>query len=85
MVHSRAVQAAGYLLQTFDRNSVFTNHCVAKLLHRIVWEAKMPGMLYQASLFRSFQRVLKSPLPQHKVEYSAVLTPPPPPPPECLL
>lgn len=66
MVHSRAVQAAGYLLQTFDRNSVFTNHCVAKLLHRIVWEAKMPGMLYQASLFRSFQRVLKSPLPQHK-------------------
>ncbi|KAK3920837.1 Protein timeless-like protein [Frankliniella fusca] len=66
MVHSRTVQAAGYLLQKFEENSVFTNHCVAKLLHRIAWEAKMPGMLFQASLFRSFQRILKSPLPQHK-------------------
>ncbi|XP_052126386.1 protein timeless homolog [Frankliniella occidentalis] len=66
MVHSRAVQAAGYLLQTFEKNSVFTNHCLAKLLHRIAWEAKMPGMLFQASLFRSFQRIFKSPLPQHK-------------------
>lgn len=66
LVHSKAVQAAGYLLQKFEENSVFTNHCVAKLLHRIAWDAKMPGMLFQASIFRSFQRIFKSPVSQHK-------------------
>lgn len=75
MVNARAVQAAGLLLQKFEGNSVFTNHCVAKLLHRIAWEAKMPAMLFQASLFRSFQRIFKSTLPHHKVRAQPALPP----------
>ncbi|PSN55764.1 hypothetical protein C0J52_04789 [Blattella germanica] len=36
------------------------------MLHRIAWDCKMPAMLFQASLFRTFQRILDSKLDQHK-------------------
>lgn len=41
------------------------NHYVIKLLHRIAWDIKMPAMLFQASIFRIFQRILDSKESEH--------------------
>ncbi|XP_073971907.1 circadian regulator timeout isoform X3 [Rhodnius prolixus] len=54
------------LLQTFDTNTDFTNHCVVKMLHRIAWDCKLPAMLFQASLFCIFQKILSSDNPKYK-------------------
>lgn len=55
------------LLQQFDKNTDEVNHYVNKMLHRIAWDCKMPGMMFQASMFRVFQRILESKHPGHKV------------------
>lgn len=54
------VEACGLALKDFQKNSEFTNHCIVKLLHRIAVDCKMPSMVFQASIFRTFQKVLKS-------------------------
>ncbi|KAG1667482.1 Protein timeless [Nymphon striatum] len=58
---SKVAQAYSKLLSLFDKNSVYTNHCVVKMLHRIAWDCKTPGLFYQACIFQSFQRILKHP------------------------
>ncbi|GLH06684.1 Protein timeless [Gryllus bimaculatus] len=58
----RVVQACGLLLREFEHNSVRTNHCALKLMHRIAWDCKLPAMIFQASIFRTFQRILDSEL-----------------------
>nr|CAD7410265.1 unnamed protein product [Timema poppensis] len=60
LAHSKVVQACAMLLHQFNKNTSYTNHCVVKMLHRIVWDINMPAMLFQASLFRTFQRILHS-------------------------
>ncbi|XP_062584373.1 protein timeless homolog [Saccostrea cucullata] len=50
------------LLADFQKNSVHTNHCVVKMLHRLSVELGFVGMMFQASLFRVFQKILLSPL-----------------------
>nr|CAD7595529.1 unnamed protein product [Timema genevievae] len=60
LAHSKVVQACAMLLHQFNKNTPYTNHCVIKMLHRIAWDIKMPAMLFQASLFRTFQRILHS-------------------------
>ncbi|XP_022340668.2 protein timeless homolog [Crassostrea virginica] len=50
------------LLADFEKNSVHTNHCVIKMLHRLSVELGFGGMMFQASLFRVFQKILLSPL-----------------------
>ncbi|XP_012279584.1 protein timeless homolog [Orussus abietinus] len=62
----RAVRAVTFLLQQFDSNTPETNHFIVKLLHRIAWDCKMPGMICQASIFRAFQKILKSTNAEHK-------------------
>ncbi|CAL7943922.1 unnamed protein product [Xylocopa violacea] len=54
------------LLQQFDKNTDDVNHYVVKMLHRIAWDCKMPGMMFQASMFRVFQRILESKYQGHK-------------------
>ncbi|XP_012535516.2 protein timeless homolog isoform X2 [Monomorium pharaonis] len=62
----KVVKALALLLQQFENNSVEINHYVTKMLHRIAWNCKMPGMIFQASIFRIFQRILESKDPTHK-------------------
>ncbi|KAK7495634.1 hypothetical protein BaRGS_00013081 [Batillaria attramentaria] len=49
------------LAADFEKNSTHTNHCVAKMLHRIGFDMGYTGMLFQASLFRVFQRIMLGP------------------------
>ncbi|GBP19670.1 Protein timeless homolog [Eumeta japonica] len=62
----RIVSACVFLLESYDRNSTELNHCVAKILHRIAWDCKRPSMLFQASLFLIFQKILHNPSPEYK-------------------
>ena len=63
----KIVRAMLILLQQFDKNTDEVNHYVNKMLHRIAWDCKMPGMMFQASMFRVFQRILESKHRGHKV------------------
>ena len=45
------------LLKYFDKNGAQVNHCIVKMLHRVGFDLKMYGLLFQASLFRIFQKV----------------------------
>ncbi|XP_078660707.1 protein timeless homolog isoform X2 [Branchiostoma floridae x Branchiostoma belcheri] len=49
------------LLADYRTNSTHINHCIAKMLHRVAWDCKMEGLLFQISLFRIFQRLLEDP------------------------
>ncbi|XP_076654997.1 circadian regulator timeout isoform X2 [Halictus rubicundus] len=62
----KVVKTMAILLRQFDKNTDEVNHYVNKMLHRIAWECKMPGMMFQASMFRVFQRILHSNYPGHK-------------------
>nr|XP_012151360.1 PREDICTED: protein timeless homolog [Megachile rotundata] len=62
----KVVRALLILLRQFDKNTDEVNHYVNKMLHRIAWDCKMPGMMFQASMFRVFQRILESKHPAHK-------------------
>lgn len=63
----KVVKALALLLRQFESNTIEVNHYVTKMLHRIAWTCKMPGMIFQASIFRVFQRILESKDPVHKV------------------
>ncbi|XP_048261586.1 protein timeless homolog isoform X2 [Bombus terrestris] len=62
----KIVRAMLVLLQQFDKNTNEVNHYITKMLHRIAWDCKMPGLLFQASMFRVFQRILESKYCGHK-------------------
>ncbi|EGI62623.1 Protein timeless-like protein [Acromyrmex echinatior] len=62
----KIVKALTLLMQQFENNTIELNHYVVKMLHRIAWDCKMPGMIFQASIFRIFQRILESKDPAHK-------------------
>nr|CAI5869091.1 unnamed protein product [Callosobruchus analis] len=64
--HPKIVRACGLALKKFDTNSVYTNQCIVKLLHRIAFDCKMYGMVFQLSIFRTFQRIFAmKDLPQY--------------------
>ncbi|XP_018561954.1 protein timeless homolog [Anoplophora glabripennis] len=64
--HPKIVRACGLALARFETNSVNTNHCIVKLLHRIAFDCKMYVMVFQVSIFRSFQRIFQmKELPQN--------------------
>ena len=56
------IKTFGISLKNYDKNSDETNHCLAKMLHRIGFDCKMHAMLFQLSIFKSFQRILSDPL-----------------------
>jgi len=60
--HPNVIKNYALLLRSYDTNSGETNHCIAKMLHRIAFDCKMHVMLFQASIFRTFQRILQDPL-----------------------
>ncbi|XP_018375486.1 PREDICTED: protein timeless homolog [Trachymyrmex cornetzi] len=62
----KVVKALTILMQQFENNTIELNHYITKMLHRIAWDCKMPGMIFQASIFRIFQRILESKDPAHK-------------------
>ncbi|KAL0882454.1 hypothetical protein ABMA27_000930 [Loxostege sticticalis] len=62
----RVVSACVSLLERYDKNLPHTNHCIAKMLHRIAWDCKRPSMMFQATLFVTFQKILENPVPQFK-------------------
>ncbi|XP_031767070.2 protein timeless homolog isoform X2 [Galleria mellonella] len=64
--HPRIVSACVYLLEGYDKNLPHTNHCIVKMLHRIAWDCQRPSMMFQATLFLTFQRILENPLEQFK-------------------
>ncbi|XP_041372172.1 protein timeless homolog [Gigantopelta aegis] len=51
----------GLLLADFETNTVHTNHCVLKMMHRIAVDLGYPAMIFQASIFRVFQKILLGP------------------------
>ncbi|KOX75006.1 Protein timeless like protein [Melipona quadrifasciata] len=62
----KIVRAMLILLRQFDKNTDEVNHYVNKMLHRIAWDCKMPAMMFQASMFSVFQRILESKYHGHK-------------------
>ncbi|XP_051170612.1 protein timeless homolog [Leptopilina boulardi] len=62
----KVVKAMAILLQGFETNSIEVNHYIVKMLHRIAWDCKMSAMIFQASIFRIFQKILNSKTSQHK-------------------
>ncbi|XP_072751003.1 protein timeless homolog [Anoplolepis gracilipes] len=62
----KVVKALALLLRQFENNTIEVNHYVIKMLHRIAWDCKMPAMVFQASIFRSFQRIFESKDPGYK-------------------
>uniref|UniRef100_A0A674IMX8 Timeless circadian regulator n=1 Tax=Terrapene triunguis TaxID=2587831 RepID=A0A674IMX8_9SAUR len=55
------VKAYVLLLRGYRQNSAHTNHCVAKMLHRIAYDLKMEALLFQLSVFCIFNRLLSDP------------------------
>lgn len=66
LVHPKVIRACGIALKKFEHNSTFTNHCIVKLLHRIAVDCHMPAMIFQLSIFQSFQKIFEMDLPQLK-------------------
>ncbi|XP_038223054.1 protein timeless homolog [Zerene cesonia] len=56
--HPRVVSACASLLERYEKNAPHTNHCIVKMLHRIAWDCKRPAMMFQASMFLTFQKIL---------------------------
>ncbi|KAG5899963.1 hypothetical protein JTB14_034534 [Gonioctena quinquepunctata] len=65
--HPKIVKACALALRSFETNSISTNHCILKLLHRIAFDCKMYIMVFQLSIFRTFQKIFAAKeLPQYK-------------------
>ncbi|VVC29572.1 Hypothetical protein CINCED_3A024542 [Cinara cedri] len=62
----KILQACCQLLKDFETNSTYTNHVVVKLLHRITFDCKYSALMFQASVFRIFQKIFSSKNPHHK-------------------
>ncbi|KAF0730149.1 protein timeless, partial [Aphis craccivora] len=62
----KILQSCCQLLKEFDTNSTYTNHAIVKLLHRITYDCKYSALMFQASVFRVFQKIFSSKNPDHK-------------------
>ncbi|XP_050066512.1 protein timeless homolog isoform X2 [Aphis gossypii] len=62
----KILQSCCQLLKEFDTNSTYTNHAIVKLLHRITYGCKYSALMFQASVFRVFQKIFSSKNPNHK-------------------
>ncbi|XP_073681631.1 protein timeless homolog [Garra rufa] len=49
------------LLRSYSQNSVHTNHCITRMLHRLAVDLKMEALLYQLSVFSLFNKILGDP------------------------
>lgn len=58
---STIVRAYVLLLRSYRQNSAHTNHCIAKMLHRLAHDLGMEALLFQLSLFCLFNQLLSDP------------------------
>uniref|UniRef100_A0A671YG73 Timeless circadian clock n=1 Tax=Sparus aurata TaxID=8175 RepID=A0A671YG73_SPAAU len=49
------------LLNSYSKNAPHTNHCIARMLHRLAVNLKMDALLYQLSVFNLFNKILSDP------------------------
>ncbi|XP_033995329.1 protein timeless homolog [Trematomus bernacchii] len=49
------------LLKTYSKNTPHTNHCIARMLHRLAVDLKMDAQLFQLSVFNLFNKILSDP------------------------
>ncbi|XP_077460077.1 protein timeless homolog [Stigmatopora argus] len=49
------------LLKSYSKNTPYTNHCIARMLHRVAFDLKMDALLYQLSVFHLFNKILSDP------------------------
>jgi len=61
LVNPSIIQPYCWLLQFYQKNTMKTNHCIVKMLHRIAIDIKMYPMLFQLSLFMVFNKILHCP------------------------
>ena len=62
------IQPYSWLLKFYKENKELTNHAIIKMLHRVAVDLKTPSMLFQLSLFGTFQKILSDPAAnQYKV------------------
>ena len=64
---SKILQKYCYLLSFHATNSDHTNHCIVKMLHRVAVNLKLAPLLYQVTLFKTFQEILSSRSTRYKV------------------
>uniref|UniRef100_A0A3B4B8P2 Uncharacterized protein n=1 Tax=Periophthalmus magnuspinnatus TaxID=409849 RepID=A0A3B4B8P2_9GOBI len=50
-----------HLLKTYSKNTSHTNHCIARMLHRVAVDLKMDALLFQLSVFHIFNKLLSDP------------------------
>ncbi|KAF6034912.1 TIMELESS [Bugula neritina] len=53
----KVVQVYTLLLTLYRNNDGHTNHCIVKMLHRIAVQNGMVALLFQLSVFRTFQKI----------------------------
>ncbi|XP_071443995.1 protein timeless homolog [Hetaerina americana] len=56
---TRVIQPCAFILRDFKTNSPRVNRCALRLMHRIAVECHLPALFFQASLFRTFQKILE--------------------------
>ncbi|KAM8916833.1 protein timeless homolog isoform 2-T5 [Spinachia spinachia] len=49
------------LLKSYSKNSPHTNHCIARMLHRLAVDLKMDAQIFQLSVFNLFNKILSDP------------------------
>jgi len=59
LAHPSVLKWYIWVLGDYETNPPDVNHAALKLLHKVAFQLKSVSLLYQASLFRVFQRVQK--------------------------
>ena len=59
------------LLKSYSKNTPHTNHCIARMLHRVAVDLKMDALLFQLSVFHLFNKILSDPA---AAAYKVVMT-----------
>ncbi|XP_053172566.1 protein timeless homolog [Scomber japonicus] len=49
------------LLKSYSKNTPHTNHCIARMLHRLAVDLKMDAQLFQLSVFHLFNKIMNDP------------------------
>lgn len=49
------------LLKSYSKNTPHTNHCIARMLHRLAVHLKMDALFFQLSVFSVFNKILNDP------------------------
>ncbi|XP_037534837.1 protein timeless homolog [Nematolebias whitei] len=49
------------LLKSYSKNTPHTNHCIARMLHRLAVDLKMDALIFQLSVFYTFNKILSDP------------------------